>query len=210
MKITYVAVMYVTIKQVKQIRDLADLVVVGLNGNVSIYATPSPDTMTLEKENSKLKLLIIAYDGDKSTQKRLAMEKQAKVVHKNLKDLTGYVSSVTVDKDEILLSGFQADKAPENHTIPKDRLVIKRVEDGKEVNSAKIFIEKIPAGNFIDRYKVETSSDGAAWALVVETGSSRKLIVPGLKKLVEVFIRVTGGNTYGFSKPSEAVTFAPR
>ena len=206
----YVAVMYVTIKQVKQIRDLADLVVDGLDNNTGIYVTPSPTSSLLDSENGKLKKLIIAYDADKSTQKRLAMEKQAKVVHKILKDLTGYVSSVTGDREQILLSGFQADKAPENHTIPKDRLVIKRVEDGKEVNSAKIFIEKIPAGNFIDRYKVETSSDGAAWALVVETGSSRKLVVKDLKKLVEVFIRVTGGNTYGFSKPSEAVTFAPR
>ena len=29
-------------------------------------------------------------------------------------------------------------------------------------------------------------------------------------ELGEVFTRVTGGSTYGFSKPSEAVTFDPR
>lgn len=210
MKIEYVAVMRVTARQVKKVRDLGDTVIKGLSDNVVLYGTPVPTVVSLTTENATLTKLITVYDLDKSTQKRLKMEKQARVVHKMLKQLTGYVSGVTTDRDEILLSGFDADKAPETHTIPKDKLVIKRIEDGLEPNTAKVFIEKIPAGNFIDRYKLETSLDGAAWILVCETGSSRKLIIPVTKKMVEIFVRVTGGNTHGFSKPSEPVTFIPR
>jgi len=210
MKVTYVAVMHVKIKKVKSVRDLADKVIKGLTDNVAIYATPAPPVGDLNSSNVLLEKKIVTYESDKSKLKRLDMEGQAKDVHKILKDLTGYVSGVTSDQKTILLSGFDADKEPEKRNVPKDKIVIKRIDDGPTALSAKIFLEKMPEGNFVDRYKVEKSDDDKSFSLVLETGSSRKLIIPGLTKNKEVFFRVIGGNTHGYGQPSESVGYTPR
>ena len=203
MKINWIAVMHVKFKQVKKVSALADKVKKGLTDNVALYATPLPTVGTTDTKNTILKDLIVKYDLDKSTQKRLAAENQSKIVFKALKDTAGYVSSVTTVKADILLSGFDADKDPVTHGIPENSSVIKRIDKGLAPLSAKIFLAKKSETDVITKYKVEVSSDdGVTYTTVLEIGNSRKLVVTGLVRLKEYLMRVTCGNTYGYASPS--------
>ena len=208
MNYIWIAVMKVTVKQRKKVRDLGYKVGKGLSDNATLFGAPTPALTVFTPKVDLLRDKIAAED---STQTRADSANQSEVVHTDLKTYLVFVNNGPAkgDKAKLLLSGFDVNKEKVKHPIP-GQIVIKEIVDGPTVNTAKVKIEKISAEDFVDRYKVETSLDKVTWTLAVDTGNSRKLIVTGLTRSKEVFIRVTGGNTHGYGKPSEVVGFIPR
>jgi hypothetical protein len=87
--------------------------------------------------------------------------------------------------------------------------VIKRIEDGSTVCSAKIYAEKCDEA---DRYKVEittTPNDPNSWRTVLEPASFNILEINGLVRGQELFIRITGGNNHSWGDPREFVSLYP-
>ena len=146
--------------------------------------------------------------ADPSTQKLDTVVAKSKIVYELLIKEARYVSNLYTDKATILLSGFGVGKDPVQYGIPS-KLVIKKIKDGTDPNTAKALINKIPEGEKVDRYKVETSVDARTWTLKLEIGSSQKLIFTTVRG-VEVSVRVTGGNTHGYGKSSDPIPFLPR
>ncbi len=209
MKITYVAVMNLTVDKRGDVRDKGYKVAKGIDKNSATFGAPTdPAISDFLKDCDILKDDIAAEDSPKT---RAKSEAQAEVVFGGLKKYLVFVNNGPAQgiKDLLMLSEFEINKEKVVHPIPR-QMVIKKIVDGISPNSAKITLTKKEAEDTMDRYKVETSADGATWILVLEVGDSRKLVVPGLKKSVELFYRVTGGNTHGFGKPSEAIAFSPR
>jgi hypothetical protein len=132
------------------------------------------------------------------------------VVFNLLKTEIAYVNKIAKgDRAAILLSGFDSSNEPTPKQVP-GKVVIKRIEDGNEQHSAKIFIESL---NGADRYKVEitaTPDSETSWKTVIDPGSYYSLLVTGLAHGQETWFRVTGGNHHGWGIPSEVMPFLPR
>jgi hypothetical protein len=208
MNYIWVAVMKVTAKQKKKVRDLGYKVAKGLSDNATLFGAPTPALTVFTPKVDLLRDKIAAED---STQTRAESANQSEVVHTDLKTYLVFVNNGPAkgDKAKLLLSGFDVNKEKVKHPIP-GQIVIKEIVDGATANTAKVKIEKMSAEDYVDRYKVETSPDKVTWTVALDTGNSHKLIVTGLTRSKEVFIRVTGGNTHGYGKPSEVVGFIPR
>jgi len=210
MDTTHFAVMDITVVERDKVRDLGYKAGKGIDNNVATFGTSTnPLIKAFLLEVDDLRDAIADEDG--STQKIAASEKKAEIVFDDLKLLLSFVNTGPAKgvKDLLLLSGFDVNKAPVTHDIP-GQLVIKRIDDGAIANTAKVLIAPIPKEDFVDRYKVETSTDKITWTVVCETGNSNKLIITGTERGKEIFVRVTGGNTHGFGKPSEPIPFLPR
>ncbi len=210
MNITFIAVMNLTVDKRGDVRDKGYKVGKGIGNNeITFGVSTNPLIKDFLIKVDNLKDAIADEDG--SEQKLAVSEKNAVIVFDDLKLLLGFVNTSPAKgvKDLLLLSNFEVNKAPVTHEIP-GQLVIKRIDDGAVANTAKVLIETIPATDFVDRYKVETSIDKVNWTMTCETGNSNKLMITGTARGKEIFVRATGGNTHGFGKPSEPLPFLPR
>ena len=114
-----------------------------------------------------------------------------------------------VDKATILLSGFDCNEEYTEHDVP-EKPFIKRIEDGKTLQSAKIYADAVL---YADRYKLEINdnpTDNSSWKTVIDPASVFKLELGNLTRAVEVWFRITAGNCHGWGIASDAVGFIPR
>jgi len=205
---TSTAVLHLRYKDPRKVYNLAGRVSVNMLSNVSVFPTPDPSITDLDAETIKLGNALNAKDGSKI--KNQEITDQTDVVFQMLKLLTVYVNQVAAgDKGTILLSGFDCNHERVNHGIP-GKALIRRIDDGSVFCSAKIYLERLPDAN---RFKVEitaTPVDSGSWKTVLDFGASDKLEAKGLVYGQKIYIRVSGGNTYGWGIPSEPVVFIPR
>jgi hypothetical protein len=204
------AVMGCTPQQPAKVHKLANRVIDGYTDNPTVFATPVPTILNLTKENDLLGLHIAEAQGNH--QKKIERDEQSVVVYNLLiNEAIPYVNSLANGDEAIInLSGFRANKAPTPKGIP-DKVVIKKVTDGKAPETAKITIENMGIG-LMYKVQISTVTPGAepSFAPAMESTSSRKLVLENLVKGREILIRVAASNTKGTGEWSESYSFIPR
>ena len=205
---TYTAVLHIRNKEAQSVVSLADRVQTGMSTHKDVFTNPNP---TLEEFGTEVTLLhtnITEKDGSKI--KNHAVLDQTEVVYGMLKLLLYYTNIVANgDKAIILLSGFDCNDEPISRGVP-GKAIIRRIEDGSEANSAKIFVESLDGA---DRYKLESTislAEPVVWKTVLDFGTMTTLEDTGLPRRQEINYRVTGGNRHGWGLPSEPMMFFPR
>ena len=205
---TSTAVLHLKSKHPQKVYNLAGKVNSNMVANSQIFTSPDPTMEDFGAEVTKLDTALKEKDGSKV--KNQAIIDQVEVVYAMLKLLLIYVNKVANgDVSVILLSGFDCNSEPVTHDIP-GKAVIKRIEDGSVVCSAKIFMDAMADA---DRYKVETTFTpeiADSWKTVIDFGGVRRLELRDLAAGQKIYIRVSGGSTFGWGTPSEPVAFIPR
>ena len=108
------------------------------------------------------------------------------------------------------LSGFACSADAVLQTIPNQVIINKAVQWKTEL-SAKIFIESLKQPRLT--YIVRTTTVAGAgvndpsWVTVLQTPSSKKLIVPGLIKNQQIYISVNASSTHGIGTFSDPMSF---
>lgn len=205
---TCTAVLHLASKDPQKVYQLSGKVYTGLITNPSVFIQTEPILMELNTETIKLDTLLKSKDGSK--QKNQAIIDQTDVVYAMLKSLIGYTNKIANgDKSIILLSGFDCNNEPTTHDIP-GKVLIKWLENGNTSCSVKIYVEALADA---DRYKVEistTPNDPSSWKTVLDFGSINRLELKDLTRGQEIFLRVSGGNTWGWGIASEPASFIPQ
>jgi hypothetical protein len=204
---THTAVLHIKNKEPKSVASLGGRVHTSMVAHKETFPDPDPTIEVFGKEIERLYTVIKEKDGSKI--KNQTIIDQTNVVYAMLKSQLGYTNKVAGgDKSIILLSGFDCNSEPIPHEIP-GKALIKRVEDGNTVCSAKIYVEPLAEA---DRYKVEitTSTDPDSWETILDFGVLNKIEIRNLTRGKETYIRVTGGNRHGWGIASEPVAFIPR
>jgi len=200
------AVLHLKSKEPLKVYQLGGRVLTNMSMKPDIFTTPDPTLVVLTTALTKLDSLIKSKDGSKQINQTI--DDQTELVYELLKDYIIYVNKIAKgDKTVIVLSGFDCNEEPVSRDIP-GKALIKRVEDGSTACSAKIYAEAL---EYADRYKVEvaTSIDGP-WTTMLDFGSLNKLEIRDLIRGQTIYIRISGGNNYGWGIPSEPVVFIPR
>jgi len=137
---------------------------------------------------------------------------QALKVMADLQALLGPVNTVAKgDTGIIALSGFPTSADPTPQSIPA-KVVIKRIVDGQTALSAKIYIESLKQSHLT--YTVRTTTVAGAgvndpsWKVVLTTTSSRKLIIPNLTHLQDIYVDISASNAHGTGLTSDPMTFS--
>jgi len=202
-----IAVLKVKVDDYKGILDRAKGVSSAMNKNSAIYTNPNPLLGAIDAQVLVVQGFIDKVNtGDHSF---IASRNEAAVTLYNmLKNELIYVNKRgNYDRAILILSGFPVNKFPEPQPIP-DKVVIKRVEDGKEPNTAKFFIMQI--GQRYVFYNIQTTltpDDETSWKTLVTVKSSMKLIVPGLENQVLMWYRIAAGNAHGMGQWSNRISF---
>lgn len=128
----------------------------------------------------------------------------------DIRSIIPYVDGISKgNKTMVEKSGFSASKEAEKAPAPA-AVEVKRVANGNQNNSAKIYIK---ADKYAKFYIVEmriTNNANSKWEKVLTTSDSRALIITGLERGVEVSFRVAAGNSVGIGAWSQVMTFIPQ
>jgi len=209
MKTSFMAVLHIgSAKDSTAVLLLGGRIVAALTVNKTTFPEPDPTLDTLKSQVALLDEYIKSRDG--SDKIKLSIESQSQLVYRDLKSIISYVNKVAKGvKSIVLLSGFDCEEEPVEHDIP-EKVIVKRVEIGSTEHSLKIFVIALTDA---DRYMVEittTPDDPNSWKLALNSVPSNKLELTNLTRGVEVFIRVTAGNTHGWGPHSDVTSFIPQ
>ncbi|MBI3500909.1 MAG: fibronectin type III domain-containing protein [Bacteroidetes bacterium] len=220
--------MHCTAKDFLLVNEIATRVITqGVYANATIFVTPPiplnspppPSTVVgFKNANDLLGLLIGQAKGN--SQKVQDRNAQSKAVYDmlNLK-LRPYVKQIANgDLTVINKSGFDNNAQPQKSAVP-DSPVIKKITEGKEAHTAKIFLDrkkkkalaaekatqKSTKGNTYSAQTTTTPDNEESWKTVLEAVSSTKLIIPNVT--AKIFVRVYAINAAGKSKPSNPFPF---
>ncbi len=185
----FFAVMHCKPKQSAAVNKLCTRVIKYLGDNAADFATPNPTILILTNENAKLTSLIGEAKGN--TLKKDARDAQSIVVYNLLQNEIIYVDGVAKG-NKVLIdeSGFDASLEPHVHTNP-DKPVIKKIVDGKAPATAKILIEKgLGTGLLFTAQTTLTPAVESSWVTMLDHVSRPKLILIGLVRAQEIFVRV--------------------
>jgi len=209
MKSSFIAVLHIgSSKDSTAVLLLGGRIVAAMTANKTTFPDPDPTMSEFSTQVTQLETYLNSNDGSDKIKEALAT--QTKLVYSSLKSLVAYANKVAKgDKAIIILSGFDSDEEATVHDIP-DKVILKHIENGSTLYSLKIYVQ--PQSN-ADRYMVEittTPGDPNSWKMVLNSVASNKLEVPGLARGVEVFVRVTAGNTHGWGPHSDVTGFFPQ
>jgi hypothetical protein len=216
MKRAFLAVIHATAKQFAKLVNLTNKVLTNLNANGGTFPAPDPPLLTLQ---SMLNTLVIEMGQAKTGAHQQVSQRNETAIKLLglLQTEKNYVNKVAQgDKAIIQLSGFDASLEPSPIGVP-DQMSIKKIVDGPLPLSAKIHLGKLsnpllavkPKYIFIVQMST-TPLTLTSWTTVLTTGNSRKLIIPNLVNLQEVYFRVAAQNTYGQGAWSAPIGFAAR
>jgi len=211
------AIIGCTRKQPKNVLDTANNVVEKMYDNNDIYTTP-PRTKTVLSGFIQTAAASEAAAKNRGKLEIETRDQDIGFLFDVLQDeYVPYVNGLYKGNPvKLLLSGLPISSDPVPHGIPETP-VIKRVDNGPEPHSAKIFLAKTTSPLKKQRekltYCVYMSTDPSmlpeSFRLVLTTTSQRKLIVKGLTRGSEVAFAVTSRNSAGVSKMSDAAKFIP-
>jgi len=216
MKKAFFAVLHVTPRQFGKLMVLGTKVTDNMGFNPATFPNPDPMLSSLQSTCEELEILMgEAETGDH--QKVQARNKKALEYYSMLQIERNYVNNVAQgDRAVILLSGFDACNDPLPLPVP-DTPAIKRIDDGPLPLSAIILLINQSGPNIKKKrnvwYIVQMSTTllvPESFETVLTKTNSRKLIIPGLVRLQEVFFRVAAMNTHGQSNWSACVSYVPR
>ena len=181
--------------------------------NMTTNAATFPGTAT---SVAKLQADQVLYEGyianakgnDEVMKQRNSM---ALTIMDDLKALLSPVDDAAKNDPAIIAqSGFDSSADPTPHSIPV-KVIIKRIVNGETSQTAKIFIEPMGQHGLTFHIRVTTVANAPvndpSWVTVVQTTSSKELIVPNLSRGKEVFIQVNAMNAAGTGLWSEVFPF---
>ena len=207
----FYAVMHCSPLQPKKLLTLLNKVITNLTTNAVKFPSPTNAVATLQAEVTPFTTAIGNATGG-SLEDTAARNKEAIKVHGLLQGNLPYINGIAKgDKDTILLSGYDASNQAQPAAVP-DAPVIKKVENGVEHGTCKMLLAKHTGYKGKRTFFVEVSTsatDPNSFKLVLITGSSRKLVIPGLTRGQEIFIRLYSMNAKGKSHYSNVVSFIP-
>ncbi len=178
------------------------------NNSVTFPGPPFP-LVDLQAAIAQLEVLM----GEAATGNHQKVEdrnQQSAKVYNMLRSLAGYVNSIAQgDRNIVLLSGFDASDDPSPVPIP-DKIIIRRVDRGETPHSAKIHIENPNNEEIFIVQVCDAPLDEASFRTVLQSTSSRRLILENLVKGKEIFIRVAGQNARGQGEWSDPASFIPQ
>ena len=181
----------------------------GMTVNAALFPGTAPAITTLGTDLALLGTYISTAKGNSVIKSQ--RDVQTAKVYAELQSLQVIVNTVAAGNVATIgLSGFPASADPAPKVIP-GQVIIKKAIQGSTELSAKIFIESLHQSPLT--YVVRTTTVAGAgvndpsWVTVLQTPSSRKLIVPGLVKNQQIYISVNASNTYGIGVFSDPMSF---
>ena len=191
----------------KKVLALAQIVASALTANVTTYSAPDPTVLALLAQIAILQGYINEVsEGDHS---KIGLRDEASItLYRMLQLELIYVNKIgNHDRGILMLSGFPVSVEPSPRPVP-EQIVIKRIENGKESNSAKIFID--PLSQYELRFTVQsttTPDDASSWREVLSESNSHQLIITNLVLDQKVWFRLRASNPAGNGAWSVPVSF---
>lgn len=209
MKKITIAVILCSVKAYVKLNKLALKVKNAMTLNASTFPGTAALVTTLGTDQGLFATYIAGAKGNTTIANQ--RNEQAPIILADLKALLIPVNAVAKGNSAIIaLSGFPNSADPTPQSIPA-QVVIKRIEDGPTSLSAKIFIESLKQSHLT--YTVRTTTVAGAgvndpsWKVVLQTTSSRKLIIPNLTHLQEIYVDVSASNAHGTGLYSDPMAF---
>ncbi len=204
------AVILCSVRAYISLNKLAQKVKNAMTLNASTFPGTAAQVATLGTDQTTFAGYIANAKGNSTiTNQR---NEQAATVLADLQALLGPVNNVAKGNTAIIaLSGFPNSADPTPQSIPA-KIVIKRIVDGPTTLSAKIFIESLKLRNLT--YTVRTTTVAGAgvndpsWKVVLTTTSMKKLIIPNLTHLQEIYVDICAGNAHGTGLFSDPMPFS--
>lgn len=208
-RVTKAVIIYKT-SEVVSIYKLAVRVAEGMKENAVEFPGTEEEVATLNSGQQLLGQYIGTAKGNHViTNQR---NEQAKKVHSILQSLQFQVNIAAAGNEAIIgLSGFPVSLDPNPKPVP-EKVVIRKIVKGETDLSAKIYIESLKQRRLW--YSVRTTTVAGAeindpsWKEVLETTSSKGLIITGLIENKKIFISVNARNTRGKGAYSAPMSFS--
>ena len=191
----------------KKVLTLAQAVASALTLNATTYSAPDPTVVAILAQVAILQGYINEVeDGDHS--KKDLRDEASETLYAMLQQGLVYVNKIgNHDRGILALSGYPVSAEPAPRPIP-EQVVIKRIVDGKESNSAKIYID--PIGQTDVRFEIQATTTPdvlTSWHEVLGESNSFQLIISNLVLDQKVWYRVRACNANGNGAWSVAVSF---
>ena len=192
-----------------KINKLAIKVQKGMTDNAATFPGTTAEVTQLGTDQAALAALIGLAKGNHTFIDQ--RNEKAVVVFEELKDLLTPVSKAAAGSKAIIdLSGFPISQDPSPQAIP-EQVVIKRIVDGPEALSAKIFIESLKQNRLTYTVRMTTVAgapdNDPSWKVVLQTTNSRELVIPNLVHNQDVYFSVNASNARGKGIFSKAMLF---
>ncbi len=204
------AVILCTVKAVVKLNKLALKVKNSMTTNASTFPGTAALVTTLSNDQALFATYIANAKGNTTVKNQ--RDEQAAIVLADLQNLLSPVNNVAKGNTAIIaLSGFPNSADPTPQSIPA-KIVIKRIVDGPTTLSAKIYIESLKQPRLT--YTVRTTTVAGAgpndpsWRVVLTTTSMKKLIIPNLTHLQEIYVDICAGNAHGTGLFSDPMPFS--
>ena len=212
MKKTIKAVLNCSPREAEEVNKLAITVEEALTLNGASFPGILAALTKLGTDQAKLNTLIGTAKGNKTFKDQRDL--QSEIVYADLQALAIIVNAVAAGNLGLIdLSGFPSSSDPTPQPIP-DKIVIKRIADAKTALTAKIFILGLKQKRLTYTVRMTTvanaSPEDPSWKVVLQTTSSRKLIIPNLVRNQDVYFDVNASNARGIGKFSDAMVYSAR
>jgi hypothetical protein len=206
------AVLNVDPKDAVEVNNLAIKVGAALAINGASFPGIATGLTKLNTDQAKLSTLMGTAKGNKTIKDQRIL--QSELVYADLQALAAIVNSVASNNLGLIdLSGFPNSANPTPQPIP-NQIVIKRIVDAKTALTAKIYILSLKQKRLNYTVRMTTvanaPADDASWKVVLQTTSSRKLIIPNLVRNQDVYFDVNASNARGVGKFSDAMVYSAR
>ena len=203
------AVVHATVKSHVKLNKKALQVKKGMTDNAATFPGTAVDVTKLSDDQALYATYIAGAKGN--TVVKAQRNSMALVILDDLQKLLPPVNIVANGDPAIIAqAGFDSSADPTPHSIPK-QVVIKRMVNGAENQTAKIYIEAMGQSGLTFQVRITTvpnaASNDPSWVLVLQTTSSKKLIIPNLTRGKEVFIQINAMNAAGIGIWSDAKPF---
>jgi hypothetical protein len=219
MKRIFLAVMYCTINQPKNVISLGIKVRDLLFANVVLFATPPIVFADYKAQLDKALAAQAKVDkGQGSVADTSDRNTQVLLLFLMLNPtLLYYVNQLYKgNKDNILASGFFASDEPNPREAPPIPVIRKMLMTDLAKRAAKVYLEPFPKPgkggrgviNFILQIAIGEDLE-ENYKTIVQTTNSHKLLIEGLDRGKEIHVRVCAWNARGMSLWSPVVHFIP-
>ena len=201
------AVMLVKPHDCNDVLALARAVSAAMKLNISVFPLPDPDLAEIDAQADILENLIAEVDNGNLMKKELRDEASV-ALYDLLQDEAVYVNFVgNGDRGILALSAYSISDPPNPRPIP-EQVVIKRIEDSLQSNTAKIYIDHMSQTHLTFEVQETLTPDIIdSWKVVLSTSNSHELLISRRILGQKVWYRINASNANGTGQWSTAVSF---
>ena len=184
-------------------------VIKSMTDNAATFPGTAADVTKLSNNQALYAIYIAGAKGNSEV--KAQRDSMALVIMEDLQNLLPPVNKVAAGDPAIIAqSGFDSSADPTPSSIP-NQVMIKRIVNGKTSQTGKIYIDSMGQSRLTFHIRISTVANAPindpSWTTVMQTTSSRKLIIPNLTRGKEVFVQVNAMNTAGTGLWSESFPF---